>query len=51
VQLTTRELTSNIEGVDVSQVVTGIAEEQNLLQLTLASTARIFNQSLLDFLK
>lgn len=51
VQLTTRELTGNLQGADITQVVTGIAQEQNLLQLTLATTGRIFSQSLLDFLK
>jgi flagellar hook-associated protein 3 FlgL len=51
VQLQTRQLTSNVEGADLSQVVVNLQSQQNLLRLTLAATAKLFQQNLLDFLK
>ena len=50
VQLETTKLTSELESADLSAVVISLQSQQNLLQLTLASTARLMNQSLLDFL-
>jgi flagellar hook-associated protein 3 FlgL len=51
VQLNTQEFVSNTGGADLSKVVIGMTEQQNLLRLTLASAAQVFNQSLLDFIK
>jgi flagellar hook-associated protein 3 len=51
VQLNTKQQTGNIQGADISQVVIGLTEQQNLLRLTLDSVARIFSQSLLDYIK
>ncbi|HLJ96551.1 MAG TPA: flagellar hook-associated protein FlgL [Gemmataceae bacterium] len=50
-QLQTRQLTSNTEDADISQVVVNLQSQQNLLQLTLAATSKIFQQNLADFLK
>jgi flagellin-like hook-associated protein FlgL len=50
-QLQTRQLTSNVEGADLSQVVVNLQAQQNLLRLTLDTTAKIFEQNLADFLK
>ena len=49
-QLTTKKLISNLEDVDISQVVLQLQSQQNLLQLTLGATARLMSVSLLDFL-
>ncbi len=51
VQLTTRKLISALEDADLSQIVIHLQAQENLLRLTLASTARLFDQSLLDFLR
>jgi flagellar hook-associated protein 3 FlgL len=50
VKLNTQQRITDLQGADVAQVVVGLQAQQNLLQLTLASTARQFQQSLLDFL-
>lgn len=50
VQLATQTQLTNLQGADISQVVVGLQSQQNLLQLTLASTARLFQQSLLNYL-
>ena len=49
-QLSTQEMISNLKGADMAQVVVGLQSQTNLLQLTLASTAQLFNVSLLNFL-
>ncbi|MFO0968404.1 MAG: flagellar hook-associated protein FlgL [Gemmataceae bacterium] len=49
-QLTTKKLISSLEDVDISQVVIDLQNQQNLLQATLGSTARLMSVSLLDFL-
>ena len=51
VQLESRKLTADLEGVDLSEVVIRLQSQQNLLQLTMAATARLFDQSLLDFIR
>jgi flagellar hook-associated protein 3 FlgL len=51
VQLNTKQFTSQTGGADLSKVVIGMTEQQNLLRMTLASAAQIFSQSLLDFIK
>lgn len=50
-QLATREAISGLESADISEVAIRLQSEQNLLQFTFASTARLFDQSLLDFLR
>jgi flagellar hook-associated protein 3 len=50
-KLETEKLTGELESADLSEVVLRVQEEQNLLQLTFAAAARIFDQSLLDFLR
>ncbi len=49
-QLDTQKRITDLQGADIAQIVVGLQSQQNLLQLTLASTARMFSQSLLDFL-
>jgi len=51
VQLQTKQLTATTESADITEVIVKLQEQQNSYQLTLASTARIFDQNLLDFLK
>jgi flagellar hook-associated protein 3 FlgL len=51
VRLETQKLTSELESADVSEAVLGLQNQQSMLQLTFASAARIFDQSLLDFLR
>jgi flagellar hook-associated protein 3 FlgL len=51
VQVDLRSLTSDLKGVDLPEVVLSLQSQQNLLQLTQASTARVFDQSLLDFIR
>ena len=51
VQLDTKKLIGEQEGADISQVVIGLSQQQNLLQLTLAASAKIFSQNLLDYLR
>lgn len=50
-QLATRETISNLESADISEVAIRLQAEQNLLQFTFATTAGLFDQSLLDFLR
>lgn len=51
IQLETRKLTADVEGADLGNVIVNLQADQNLLRLTLATTAKIFDQNLLDFLK
>lgn len=51
VQLELRKLTTDLEGVDLTEVVLDLRAQENLLQLTLAASARLFDQSLLDFIR
>jgi flagellar hook-associated protein 3 FlgL len=51
VQLQTKQQIGNVKGADISQVVIGMQEQQNLLQATLYSASRILSLSLLDFLR
>ncbi len=51
VQLSTEQQTSNLQSADISSVVVGLQEEQNLYSLTLDSASKILNESLLDFLQ
>lgn len=51
VQLSTQGRISDLESADVPSVVVSLQAQQNLLQLTLYSSSKIFDQSLLDFLK
>jgi flagellar hook-associated protein 3 len=50
-QLSTQTTITDKQGADISQVVIGLTEQQNLLRLTLASVAQVFTPTLLDFLK
>lgn len=51
VQLDTTQLTTTKEGADITEVIVKLQQQQNAYQLTLASTAKIFDQNLLDFLR
>ena len=51
VQLQTKQQISDIQNVDITQVVVGMQEQQNLLQATLYSASHVLSLSLLDFLK
>lgn len=51
VQLQTTQRISNLQDADLSQVVIGMQEQQNLLQATLYSAAQVMNVSLLNFLR
>lgn len=50
-QLSTREAISALESADIAEVAIRLQSEQNLLQFTFATTARLFDQSLLNFLR
>ncbi len=50
-QLAAQKVTADLEGADISSVVVQLQAQQNQLQLTLASTARVMSVSLLDFLR
>ena len=52
VQLADQQLTSTLQGADISQVVVKLQAQQNLLQLTLSATAEMLNSGtiLLNFL-
>ena len=50
-QLESQKQAGEIESADVSDIVLHLQEQQNLLQLTFASTARVLDLSLLDFLR
>ena len=51
VQLQTTQRIRNLQDADISQVVIGMQEQQNLLQATLYSAAQVMNVSLLNFLR
>jgi flagellar hook-associated protein 3 FlgL len=51
VQLRAKELTANLEDADLSQLVLEMQSRENLLRLALAASARLYDQSLLDFLR
>lgn len=51
VKLEMQKHSTELESVDLSEAVLGLQNQQTLLQLTFASAARIFDQSLLNFLK
>jgi flagellar hook-associated protein 3 FlgL len=51
VQLQTTQQIGNLQNADLSQVVVGLQEQQNLLQSTLYSTAHVLSLSLLNFIK
>jgi flagellar hook-associated protein 3 FlgL len=51
VQLQTTQQIGNLQNADLSQVVIGLQEQQNLLQATLYSAARVLNTSLLNFIR
>jgi hypothetical protein len=50
VQLTAQKQITNIKGADLSQVVVGLQEQQNLLQATLYSASQVVNENLVYFL-
>ena len=50
-QLAARSRISELEDADVSQLVVEMQAQENLLRLTLAASARLFDNSLLDFLR
>jgi flagellar hook-associated protein 3 FlgL len=50
-QLSTRQQTSDLQSADITSVVVGLQEEQNLYSLTLESASKILNESLLNFLQ
>jgi flagellar hook-associated protein 3 FlgL len=49
-QLNSQKLVTDLQGLDVPTAVVQLQEQENLLQMSLAATARIFSTSLLDFL-
>jgi flagellar hook-associated protein 3 FlgL len=51
VQLETKKLVGDLEGADMADVVIKLQSQENLFRLTLATSARMFDQNLLDFLK
>lgn len=51
VQLQTQQMIGNVGDVDLSQVLVNLQAQQNLLQVTLATTAKMFDQNLLNYLK
>lgn len=51
VQLTAKQLISDIEDADISQIIVQLQSNENALQLTLAIAARLQEQTLLDFLR
>lgn len=50
-QLRAQETTTDLEAADMAQLVVEIQARENTLRLTLATSARLFDQSLLDFLR
>lgn len=50
-QLDTNKQLQELENVDLSEVIIRLQEQMNLIRLTLANTASIFDQSLLDFIR
>lgn len=51
VQLQTQQQIGNLQDADLSKVVVGMQEQQNLLQATLYSASRVLSLSLLNFIK
>jgi flagellar hook-associated protein 3 FlgL len=51
VQLSTQGRIGDLESADIASVVVSLQAQQNLLQLTLYSSSKIFDQSLLNFLR
>jgi hypothetical protein len=51
VQLQTMQLSGDIESTHMASVLTNLRAQQNLLQSTLDTTAKIFSTNLLDFIK
>ena len=51
VQLQTKELVGNLQSADLASVVVSFQQQQNLLQLALGTTSRLFDTNLLNFLK
>jgi flagellin-like hook-associated protein FlgL len=51
VQLQTRQVISNVGDADYSQVLVSLQAQQNLLQVALATTAKLFDQNLLSYLR
>lgn len=49
-QLEQQKIASDIEAADMAEVVLRLQQEQTMLQFTLAGTARLFAQSLADYL-
>jgi flagellar hook-associated protein 3 FlgL len=49
-KLTTQTFISGLQDADIAQVAISLQAQQNQFQLTLATTARMFDQSLVDFL-
>jgi flagellin-like hook-associated protein FlgL len=45
------QLSGDIESADMASVLTNLRAQQNLLQSTLDTTAKIFSTNLLDFIK
>lgn len=50
-QLSTKEMVSNVGSADLSQVVVQLQAQQTMLQLSLYGFAQMLNESLLQFLK
>jgi flagellin-like hook-associated protein FlgL len=50
-QLEAKRLISDLESADISETIINLQTEQNLLQFTYASSVRLFDMSLLDFLQ
>ena len=50
-QLAAKKWTTDLEGANITDVIVQLQQQQNQLQLTLASTAQVLNVNLLDFLK
>lgn len=50
VQLAARKTVSELEDVDLSQIVVQLQAQENLLRLTLATAAQVMGPSLLDYL-
>ncbi len=51
VQLSTKKLITDKESADVADIVVKLQSQQNQFRLTLATSAKLFDQSLLDFIK
>lgn len=50
-QVQTKQILSNLESANLAEVILELTSQQNLLQFTYATTLRVFDQSLLNFLK